>query len=85
MSFQQNCHCIIIACEWFLISSESKRCIAILEASVCVLLQCLETVDSKSKTRNGYFSWEVEEGVKCAYCLRRIYEEVGVVFNNNSA
>ncbi|PON83410.1 Nucleolar 27S pre-rRNA processing, Urb2/Npa2, C-terminal [Trema orientale] len=56
--------------------SECKRCIAVLEASVCVLLQCLETVDSKSVIRNGYFSWEVEEGVKCAYCLRRIYEEI---------
>jgi hypothetical protein len=27
----------------------------------------------------GFFSWEVEEGVKCACSLRRIYEEVGDV------
>ncbi|XP_062092875.1 uncharacterized protein LOC133798553 [Humulus lupulus] len=56
--------------------SECKRSIAVLEASICVLIECLETVDSKSLIRNGYFSWEVEEGVKCAYCLRRIYEEI---------
>ncbi|KAM6595354.1 hypothetical protein CsatA_005878 [Cannabis sativa] len=56
--------------------SECKRSIAVLEASMCVLLECLETVDSKSLIRNGYFSWEVEEGVKCAYSLRRIYEEI---------
>ncbi|KAL5561130.1 hypothetical protein UlMin_030877 [Ulmus minor] len=56
--------------------SECERCIAILEASVSALLHCLETKDSDMKVRNGSFSLEVEEGVKCAYCLRRIYEEI---------
>lgn len=35
--------------------------------------------------RNSYFSLDVEEGVKCAYCLRRIYEEVSVAFINKNA
>ncbi|RVW13192.1 hypothetical protein CK203_097768 [Vitis vinifera] len=55
--------------------SECEQCIALLEDSVCVLLRCLETVDADSVVRKGYFSWEVEEGVKCACFLRRIYEE----------
>lgn len=60
--------------------SECERCIAILEASISILLHCLETVDAKSAATNDYFFWEVEEGVKCASSLRRIYEEVGDVF-----
>lgn len=60
----------------FITSSECERCIALLEASVTVLLHCLETVDTDSVTRKGYFSWDLEEGVKCACFLRRIYEEV---------
>eukprot|EP00261_Vitis_vinifera_P033220 XP_019074463.1 PREDICTED: uncharacterized protein LOC100248664 isoform X3 [Vitis vinifera] len=56
--------------------SECEQCIALLEDSVCVLLRCLETVDADSVVRKGYFSWEVEEGVKCACFLRRIYEEM---------
>lgn len=57
-------------------SSECEQCIALLEASVSVLLRCLETVDTDPVTRKGYFSWDLEEGVKCACFLRRIYEEV---------
>ncbi|XP_054787877.1 uncharacterized protein LOC129293794 [Prosopis cineraria] len=51
--------------------SECKHCVAHLEASVAVLLYCLELVHDKD-----LFSWEVEEGVKCACFLRRVYEEV---------
>ncbi|KAF7810808.1 Urb2/Npa2 family protein [Senna tora] len=51
--------------------SECKQCVAHLEASVSVLLNCLETIDNKN-----FFSWEVEEGVKCACFLRRVYEEI---------
>ncbi|KAG2705884.1 hypothetical protein I3760_05G076500 [Carya illinoinensis] len=56
--------------------SECEQCIALLEASVSVLLRCLETVDTDPVTRKGYFSWDLEEGVKCACFLRRIYEEI---------
>ncbi|CAI8617175.1 unnamed protein product [Vicia faba] len=58
--------------------SECKQCVAHLEASVAVLLNCLETVleNNKSLVSEGWFMWEVEEGVKCACFLRRIYEEI---------
>ncbi|GLU02785.1 hypothetical protein SLE2022_200200 [Rubroshorea leprosula] len=56
--------------------SECERCIAVLEESVSVLLHCLETVNAHLAVRRGCFSWEVEEGVKCAGFLRRIYEEI---------
>ncbi|KAI9181831.1 hypothetical protein LWI28_019092 [Acer negundo] len=56
--------------------NESQQCIALLEESVRVLLQCLETVDIDLEVRKGYFTWEVQEGIKCACFLRRIYEEV---------
>ncbi|KAI5388238.1 uncharacterized protein LOC127101398 [Lathyrus oleraceus] len=57
--------------------SECKQCVAHLEASVTVLLNCLETVlENKSTVNEGWFCWEVEEGVKCACFLRRIYEEI---------
>ncbi|XP_027191169.1 uncharacterized protein [Cicer arietinum] len=57
--------------------SECKQCVAHLEASVTVLLNCLETVlENNSMVSEGCFSWEVEEGVKCACFLRRIYEEI---------
>ncbi|XP_008457645.3 uncharacterized protein LOC103497293 [Cucumis melo] len=56
--------------------SECKRSIAQLQASVSVLLQSLESVDPDPKSMGVYFSWKVEEGVKCASFLRRIYEEI---------
>ncbi|XP_019412690.1 PREDICTED: uncharacterized protein LOC109325004 [Lupinus angustifolius] len=57
--------------------SESKQCLAHLQASVAVLLNCLETlVDNELTGNKGGFSWEVKEGVKCACFLRRIYEEI---------
>ncbi|XWS40148.1 hypothetical protein CRYUN_Cryun18bG0115300 [Craigia yunnanensis] len=55
--------------------SECERCIAVLEESVSLLLHCLETVDA-DLVRKGYFLWEMQEGVKCACFLRRIYEEI---------
>ncbi|KAK5842278.1 uncharacterized protein LOC108466921 [Gossypium arboreum] len=56
--------------------SECERCIAVLEESVSLLLHCLETVDADLVVQKGYFSWEIQEGVKCAGFLRRIYEEI---------
>jgi len=56
--------------------SECVRCIALLQISVQSLLHCLEIVDANSADRKGYFSWQVEEAVKCASYLRRVYEEV---------
>ncbi|TKY59827.1 Bifunctional fucokinase/fucose pyrophosphorylase [Spatholobus suberectus] len=55
--------------------SGCKQCVAQLEASVAVLLYCLETVlDNESIMNKGCFS--SGEGVKCACFLRRIYEEI---------
>ncbi|XP_043709479.1 uncharacterized protein LOC122658537 [Telopea speciosissima] len=56
--------------------SETEQCIALLEDSVSVLLVCLETVDTDLMARKGYFAWDVQQGVKCASFLRRIYEEI---------
>ncbi|XVF00942.1 hypothetical protein REPUB_Repub04eG0045700 [Reevesia pubescens] len=56
--------------------SECERCIAVLEESVSLLLHCLETVDAYLVVQKGYFSWEMQEAVKCACFLRRIYEEI---------
>ncbi|XP_050231110.1 uncharacterized protein LOC126680105 [Mercurialis annua] len=55
---------------------ESEKCIAVLQESASVLLHCLETIDNHSRVRKGYFSWGVQEGVKSACALRRIYEEL---------
>ncbi|OMO74447.1 hypothetical protein CCACVL1_16713 [Corchorus capsularis] len=56
--------------------SACERFIAVLEESVSLLLHCLETVDADVVVQKGYFSWEIQEGVKCACFLRRIYEEI---------
>ncbi|CAK7329555.1 unnamed protein product [Dovyalis caffra] len=56
--------------------SESEQCIALLQVSERALLHCLEMVGVDLSVRKGYFSWEVQEGVKCAHSLRRIYEEL---------
>ncbi|KAJ8433946.1 hypothetical protein Cgig2_001875 [Carnegiea gigantea] len=56
--------------------SECVRCIALLQVSLQSLLHCLEIVDGNSADRKGCFSWRVEEGVKCASYLRRVYEEI---------
>lgn len=58
-------------------TSECVRCISILQNSLQVLLRCLEIVNSGSEHQNSYFTWVVEDGVKCASYLRRVYEEVG--------
>ncbi|KAL2477007.1 Nucleolar 27S pre-rRNA proCES [Forsythia ovata] len=55
---------------------ETQQCLALLEDSVSVLLQCLEIVNIDSVTRKDYFAWEVQEAVMCASSLRRVYEEV---------
>ncbi|CAJ1935686.1 unnamed protein product [Sphenostylis stenocarpa] len=55
--------------------SECKQCVAHLEASVAVLLNCLETdLDDESRMNKGSFS--SKEELKCACFLRRIYEEI---------
>ncbi|XP_071935336.1 uncharacterized protein [Coffea arabica] len=56
--------------------SETQRCAALLEHSVSILLHCLEMVNIDPIVRGGNFAWEVQEGVKCACCLRRVYEEI---------
>ncbi|XP_074312982.1 uncharacterized protein LOC141648325 [Silene latifolia] len=53
--------------------SDCVRCIILLQTSLQALLHCLEHL-STDTTDN--FTWEVEEGVKCASYLRRVYEEI---------
>ncbi|XP_072977931.1 uncharacterized protein [Typha angustifolia] len=55
---------------------EIERCIALVEDSVTTLLNCLELVDSNLISKEGYFSWEGQEALKCASFFRRIYEEI---------
>lgn len=64
-----------------LICSEARRCIALLEDSVGRLLNCLEMVCTSS-VEGDYFGWEVQEGVKCAGFLRRVYEEVRLLVHS---
>lgn len=54
----------------------AEQCIAVLEESVNTLLNCLEMVDTDLSKDKGYFSWDIEEAIKCASFLRRIYEEL---------
>ncbi|KAK6159539.1 hypothetical protein DH2020_006853 [Rehmannia glutinosa] len=56
--------------------SETWQCIALLEDSVSVLLHCLEIVNIDHVAEREFFAWEVQEAVKCAGSLRRVYEEV---------
>ncbi|KFK29569.1 hypothetical protein AALP_AA7G151800 [Arabis alpina] len=53
--------------------SETVGCMATLQESVSALLYCLETAGNKLGNRA---SWEVEEGIRCACFLRRIFEEL---------
>ncbi|RWW08651.1 hypothetical protein BHE74_00011059, partial [Ensete ventricosum] len=55
---------------------EVEQCVAVLQDSVITLLNCLETFGKNSHSRKGYFTWDVQEAVKCASFLRRIYEEI---------
>ncbi|XP_015689807.2 uncharacterized protein LOC102709629 [Oryza brachyantha] len=55
---------------------EVARCVAVLEDSVNILLSCLESANPKMVSRAGYFSWNMEESMKCASFFRRIYEEM---------
>ncbi|XP_047340991.1 uncharacterized protein LOC124944706 [Impatiens glandulifera] len=52
-------------------TSDIVHNVALVGDSVSILLHCLEIPDGK-----GCFAWELQEGVKCAYFLRRIYEEI---------
>ncbi|KAL1210572.1 hypothetical protein V5N11_006892 [Cardamine amara subsp. amara] len=54
-------------------NSETEGSIATLQNSVSALLHCLETAGNKL---DNSVSWEVEEGIRCACFLRRIYEEL---------
>ncbi|KAJ9551669.1 hypothetical protein OSB04_015714 [Centaurea solstitialis] len=55
---------------------ESLQHIALLQASVSVLLHCLEMVNNEQSVRKSYVVWGVQEGAKCGAFLRRIYEEI---------
>ncbi|KAK9148249.1 hypothetical protein Scep_007006 [Stephania cephalantha] len=56
--------------------SESEQCISLLEDSLNIMIRCLEAVENESLCLKDYFAWNVEEGIKCASFLRRIYEEI---------
>uniref|UniRef100_A0A0D9VQW5 Nucleolar 27S pre-rRNA processing Urb2/Npa2 C-terminal domain-containing protein n=1 Tax=Leersia perrieri TaxID=77586 RepID=A0A0D9VQW5_9ORYZ len=60
----------------FSVDIEVARCVAVLEDSVNILLSCLESANPKMVSRAGYFSWNMEESMKCASFFRRIYEEM---------
>lgn len=55
---------------------EVEQSIALLQDSVATLLNCLEIVDVNSQYRKGCFIWDMDEAIKCASILRRIYEEI---------
>ncbi|XP_074571230.1 uncharacterized protein LOC141827802 [Curcuma longa] len=55
---------------------EVEQSIALLQDSVVTLLNCLEIVDVNSQYRKGCFTWGMDEAIKCASFLRRIYEEI---------
>ncbi|KAI3863602.1 hypothetical protein MKX03_031653 [Papaver bracteatum] len=55
---------------------ETKESISILQYSVSVLLCCLVTRDIELVDEKGYYTWEVQEGRKCASFFCRIYEEI---------
>lgn len=56
--------------------SKVEGCITLLEDSVSTLLSYLETVNADLVSQKGYFAWELEDAIKCASFLRRIYEEI---------
>ncbi|KAL3814075.1 hypothetical protein ACJIZ3_015343 [Penstemon smallii] len=56
--------------------NETWHSLALLQDSVSVLLHCLEIVNTDPLARRDIFAWEVQEAVKCASNLRRVYEEV---------
>ncbi|CAN6485686.1 unnamed protein product [Victoria cruziana] len=53
-----------------------EHCIGMLGDSIKVLLMCLESVDSGSLDKEGEPLWDIQDSVKCANFLRRIYEEI---------
>ncbi|KAM7274051.1 hypothetical protein ACFE04_028715 [Oxalis oulophora] len=56
-----------------LISMAYEQCVPLLEGSVHILLDCLETANNDLVV---CFAWNTQEAVKCASFLRRIYEEL---------
>ncbi|VFQ82974.1 unnamed protein product [Cuscuta campestris] len=56
--------------------SETQSCIALLDDSVSKLLHCLEVESDSAGTMMTPFIRDVQDGVKCASFLRRIYEEI---------
>ncbi|KAF3784317.1 hypothetical protein EJ110_NYTH30532 [Nymphaea thermarum] len=52
-----------------------ERCIGMLGDSIKVLLMCLESVDSGLLNKEDIPLWDIQDAVKCASFLRRIYEE----------
>lgn len=56
---------------------ESGHCIALLGDSLRIFLFCLELVDHDKAEKLNANLWTVNEGVKCASWLRRVYEEMG--------
>lgn len=56
---------------------ESGHCIALLGDSLRIFLFCLELVDHNRPEKLNANFWTVDEGVKCASWLRRVYEEMG--------
>ncbi|KAI3736344.1 hypothetical protein L6452_15883 [Arctium lappa] len=55
---------------------ESLQHVALLQASVSVLLHCLEMVNDEQAVQKSSVVWGVHEGAKCGAFLRRIYEEI---------
>lgn len=58
-----------------LLYRDSGLCIALLGESVNILLFCLETVNA-DYINKGVLAWEIQDAIKCATFLRRVYEEV---------
>ncbi|KAL8140774.1 hypothetical protein V2J09_006795 [Rumex salicifolius] len=56
--------------------SECVKKTGLLQYSIAGLLNCLEMVDTDSVNRDSYSTWNMEEGIKCACYLRRVYEEI---------
>ncbi|XP_031474548.1 uncharacterized protein LOC116246815 [Nymphaea colorata] len=53
-----------------------ERCIGMLGDSIKVLLMCLESWDSGLLNKEDIPLWDIQDAVKCASFLRRIYEEM---------
>ncbi|GLJ26271.1 hypothetical protein SUGI_0504910 [Cryptomeria japonica] len=56
---------------------ESGHCISLLGDSLRIFLFCLEIVDLHTTEKLKAYCWTMQEGIKCACWLRRVYEEMG--------